>query len=154
VSISPRPWLTLVQRSDGAAAVEFALTLPLLMAVLFAVIKFGLLFGNYVQLTDGACDAARVLASERGSSTPYTDSVNALKAGAPGLTFASANYTFTVNGTACTSDATCLAAYPSSGGTVGHNATVTATYACDLNLIVYNLAPTCTLSASTTELIE
>jgi hypothetical protein len=95
-----------------------------------------------------------VLASDRGSSTPYTDSVNALKAGAPGLTFVAADYTFTVNSTVCSSDAMCLAAYPATGGVVGTNATVTATYGCDLNLIVYNLAPTCTLSASTTELIE
>ena len=53
---------------DGAAAVEFALLLPLLVLLLFGFIQFGLAFNNYVALTDsvraGARTAAR--ASESG----------------------------------------------------------------------------------------
>ena len=45
----------------GAAAVEFALVLPLLLVLLLGIIDFGLYFYNDLQLTHVARDAARYL---------------------------------------------------------------------------------------------
>ncbi len=51
----------LVERQKGAAAVEFALVLPLLLIILVGIIDFGLYFYNDLQLTHVARDAARYL---------------------------------------------------------------------------------------------
>jgi Flp pilus assembly protein TadG len=44
----------------GAAAVEFALLLPLLVALLFGFIQFGLVFNDRIQATNAAREAARL----------------------------------------------------------------------------------------------
>jgi len=48
-------------RQRGAAAVEFALVLPILIVILLGIIDFGLYFYNDLQLTHAARDAARYL---------------------------------------------------------------------------------------------
>jgi Flp pilus assembly pilin Flp len=45
---------------DGAAAVEFALLLPLLVALLFGFIQFGIAFNDRIQATNAAREAARL----------------------------------------------------------------------------------------------
>jgi Flp pilus assembly pilin Flp len=45
---------------DGAAAVEFALLLPLLVLLLFGLIEFGLAFNKRIQATNAAREAARM----------------------------------------------------------------------------------------------
>jgi hypothetical protein len=45
---------------DGAAAVEFALLLPLLIALLFGFIQFGIAFNDRIQATNAAREAARL----------------------------------------------------------------------------------------------
>jgi Flp pilus assembly protein TadG len=49
------------REEHGAAAVEFALVLPLLLVLLLGIIDFGLYFYNDLQLTHVARDAARYL---------------------------------------------------------------------------------------------
>ena len=44
---------------EGAAAVEFALLLPLLILLLFGMIEFGLAFNARIQATNAAREAAR-----------------------------------------------------------------------------------------------
>ena len=44
---------------EGAAAVEFALLLPLLVLLLFGMIEFGLAFNARIQATNAAREAAR-----------------------------------------------------------------------------------------------
>jgi Flp pilus assembly pilin Flp len=44
----------------GAAAVEFALLLPLLVALLFGFIQFGIAFNDRIQATNAAREAARL----------------------------------------------------------------------------------------------
>jgi Flp pilus assembly pilin Flp len=44
---------------DGAAAVEFALLLPLLVLLLFGFIQFGMAFNTRIQATNAAREAAR-----------------------------------------------------------------------------------------------
>ena len=46
-------------REGGAAAVEFALLLPLLVLLLFGMIEFGLAFNTRIQATNAAREAAR-----------------------------------------------------------------------------------------------
>jgi Flp pilus assembly pilin Flp len=50
---------TLTRREDGAAAVEFALLLPLLVLLLFGFIQFGVAFNTRIQATNAAREAAR-----------------------------------------------------------------------------------------------
>jgi Flp pilus assembly pilin Flp len=45
---------------DGAAAVEFALLLPLLVALLFGLVQFGIAFNHRIQATNAAREAARL----------------------------------------------------------------------------------------------
>jgi Flp pilus assembly pilin Flp len=49
----------LSREQDGAAAVEFALLLPLLVLLLFGFIQFGLAFNTRIQATNAAREAAR-----------------------------------------------------------------------------------------------
>lgn len=62
--MSPRPSRRpRVRRDDaGQALVEFALVLPVLTMVLFAIIQFGLFFYTYIDLTSATRDGARVAA--------------------------------------------------------------------------------------------
>jgi Flp pilus assembly pilin Flp len=47
------------RQQDGAAAVEFALLLPLLVLLLFGLIQFGIAFNTRIQATNAAREAAR-----------------------------------------------------------------------------------------------
>ncbi len=49
-------------RDLGVAALEFVLVLPFLIALLFAIVSFGLFFSEKVDVTSAARDAARTLA--------------------------------------------------------------------------------------------
>ena len=48
------------RREDGAAAVEFALLLPLLVLMLFGLIQFGIAFNTKIQATNAAREGARM----------------------------------------------------------------------------------------------
>jgi Flp pilus assembly protein TadG len=54
-------------RQDGQAFVEFAIVLPFLALLVFGVAQFGLLFRDYLAITDAARVAARAAAVERTS---------------------------------------------------------------------------------------
>jgi hypothetical protein len=47
------------RRDDGASAVEFALLAPLLFALLFGIIQYGLWFGDSLSMKQGVREAAR-----------------------------------------------------------------------------------------------
>lgn len=57
---------------SGAAAVEFALVLPLLMTLVFGVFEFGLLWNTYQVVTDAAREGARraVIANPMYANSP------------------------------------------------------------------------------------
>ncbi|MDO2933285.1 TadE/TadG family type IV pilus assembly protein [Paeniglutamicibacter sulfureus] len=50
------------RREEGASAVEFALVLPLLLALLLGIIEFGFLFNQQVSATQVAREVARAVA--------------------------------------------------------------------------------------------
>ena len=70
---SARP--TMRRRKDtGAAAVEFALVLPILLTLVFGIINFGYIFATQISLNNSARDAARagVVKPLASTGTPKT----------------------------------------------------------------------------------
>ena len=117
------------ERQQGATVVEFALVLPVLLLLVFGIAQFGWLMNNYIVLTNAAAAGARLLASERGYSTPYTDTKTAVLAATSALNN-TPTITMTVGTTTCTSDATCITALGTSSQppTSGTRATVSLSY--------------------------
>ena len=60
----------------GQAVVEFALVLPVLLLLIVGIIKGGILYNNYLQLTDSVRSGARELAIERGQTSPCGDAAS------------------------------------------------------------------------------
>ena len=54
----------------GQTMVEFAIVLPVMLMVLFAMIQFGITFKNYLSLTDAVRAGARVAAVSRQAPDP------------------------------------------------------------------------------------
>lgn len=52
-------------REQGAAAVEMAIVLPILLLILFGIIDFGRLLYTKVELSSAARDGARILALQK-----------------------------------------------------------------------------------------
>lgn len=146
-----RPLHIAARDRTGSSAVEFALVFPVLLAILFAIIKLGLALNNYIELTNGVRAGARQLAIGRASTTPYADARNRVFTSAPNLTTGNVTITLRVAGTPCGGDGACQTALAAAAG---GTSSVTATYPCDLSVMGINYAPSCTLSAQTTERIE
>jgi Flp pilus assembly protein TadG len=113
-----------IQNEQGQTMTEFALVLPILCLLLFGIIQFGIIFNNYVALTDAARAASRKGAVSRNSSDPQGDcQTTGYAAGAnlknPGTDF----------------KLTC-----SSSWTIGSDVTVTATYPYDVSLLGFVVA--------------
>jgi Flp pilus assembly protein TadG len=115
-----RARLSAMNLSDdrGAAAVEFALLLPVLIAILLGIIEFGLAFNSQLQVTNAAREGARAAAVWSVSNSSSTAVISADKAAttaaaaltAPALTNAMIGVTFSSSTgttlTACASSAT------------------------------------------------
>jgi len=155
------------RNEPGQAVVEMALVLPILMLVILGIMKFGILYNNYLQLTDAVRSGARQYAVERSQATPCIDSAQAIVNAAGGLgtnnitgsiSEEGLSWQFSVSGatpsqtgtTNCAGTQTNGAVYPSSGDA----ATVSASYPCDLNIFGISIAPGCRLTASATERVE
>jgi Flp pilus assembly protein TadG len=161
------------RQQQGAALLEFALLLPVLMLILLGIISFGIAFNNQMTLTNAVNDAAQVVMAGPGVITdPCQSANNALAVAAANLnnstiygthplsftlsaytnattpnTTSSFNVVFpSTSGALCTSEAAFL--------TVGQQVSVTATYGCKLNFLGYNFAPNCVLTAQTAEAVQ
>jgi Flp pilus assembly protein TadG len=60
----------LTHNEQGQTMVEFALVLPVICLLLFGVIQFGILYKDYVTITDAARAGARKAAVSRLESSP------------------------------------------------------------------------------------
>ena len=75
--------------------VEFALVLPILLLLVMGIIQFGILFNNYVTLTDGVRAGARQAAVSRTLPDQVTPAKNRVKSSAAGLDAAKLDITVT-----------------------------------------------------------
>jgi Flp pilus assembly protein TadG len=76
-----------IQKERGQTTTEFAIVLPILCLLLFGVIQFGILFNNYVTLTDAVRAGARKAAVSRQiqGTTPRQACIDQIKASASDL---------------------------------------------------------------------
>ena len=168
-------WLRVLRlsRSElGQAAVEFALVLPVLLLILLGIVKGGILFNNYLQLTDATRSGGRDLAVRRGDPTACTDAANQFLNSLGSLDHNRIKITITESPEAA-ADPVQNAVYTwqngagSSTGSTPNNPsdcgftlqsgsaiTLTATYPCDFNILGVGLASGCSLTASTSERVE
>ena len=122
---------------DGQAAAEMALVLPILAAILLAIAQFGVLFNNYITLTDATRTGARKAAVSRFSGDQGTAAVAAVRSAASNLT--PANLDVSVTST--------------NWNVPGSDVTVTATYPYDLNILGW-VIQSGTLTSTTKERLE
>lgn len=140
-----KPTPRILKNSDGQTMVEFALVLPLLAMLLFGIIQFGIVFNNYLDLTDATRAGARKAAVSRNTSDPSGPAGVAAQAvinSAGDLTLTNANVTVQTNG----SDG--VNAWGS-----GDDVTVTATYPYKIDLFGFVFASG-NLHSKTTERVE
>ena len=119
----------------GQTMAEFAIVLPILVVLLFGIVQFGILFNNYVTLTDAARAGARAAAVSRQASDPTGTADAAVRASASNLAQGS------------------LGVSVSSAWTPGAPVTVKATYPYSINLLGW-VVSSGNLSTSTTEAVE
>jgi len=126
---------TRIGEESGQSMAEFAVVLPVLVVVLFAIVQFGILFNNYITLTDAVRAGARAAAVSRNDADPTGTAVSAVRASASGLNQGN------------------LQPSVSSGWQPGGDVTVTATYPYSISLLgwVVNAG---SLTVSTTERVE
>lgn len=116
--------------------VEFALVVPLLLVVLFGIIQFGVVYNDYVTLTDATRVGARKAAISRHEADPVGVTVAKVESSASGLDLDQLDVT--VSATAWEH---------------GADVTVTATYPYDVNLLGFVVASG-DLESETTERVE
>ena len=119
----------------GQSVTEFALALPILVLLLFAVIQFGITFNNYVTLTDATRAGARKAAVSREQSNPSSLTTPAVRSSAANLTQSNLNV------------------YVTSTWLPGADVTVTATYPYKIKLLGFPLKQG-NLTSTTTERVE
>lgn len=127
--------LTPSSRQRGAAAVEFALVVPLLLVLLFGVMQFGWLMNSYLMVNQATSSGSRLFSTQRGYDNPCTAAFTAVTSAAPGLNTASISMSCSVNGAAacstcsggsCANDANCKTQLTSNAG---NPASITVNYA-------------------------
>jgi Flp pilus assembly protein TadG len=120
---------------QGQSLTEFALALPVLALLLFAVIQFGIVFNNYVTLTDATRAGARKGAVGRQLSNPQGAAITAVRNSAQDLKQSNLNVTAT------------------STWQPGSDVAVTATYPYSISLLGM-VVKSGRLTSTTTERVE
>lgn len=127
-------------RTDrGAAAVEFAIVVPVLLLILFAIIVFGFLFAQDLALSNAARQGAR-FGSVQGHDCASVQA-ETIEAAAPLVTLTPADVAVTVTGGGGCPDEPCLDPVPDA------NINVTVTYVADVMAPVPFMGDTHTLTA-------
>ena len=107
---------------DGQAITEFAIILPVLMMLLLGIIQFGIIFNNYITLTDATRAGARTAAVNRFLGDDGASAVTAVENAAQGLDQSVLDPTISVT------------ASPD-WKTTGNEVTVTASYPYSINIL-------------------
>ena len=126
-----------IRDQQGQTMTEFALVLPILALLLFGVIQFGILFNNYVTLTDAVRAGARKAAVSRQASDPRGDAEKAVRKAADTLDQTKLAVTVT----------------PGTPWVHGNEVTVSAQYPYRIDLLGFALA-TGNLKSTTVERVE
>jgi Flp pilus assembly protein TadG len=79
----------------GQALVEFALVMPLVLLILFAIIQFGIMLSEYITVTDAARDGARELALQQGNNDPCDPAVKIAISDGSSINLAATSVTIT-----------------------------------------------------------
>jgi len=124
-----------LRSQKGQSLTEFALALPILVLLLFAVIQFGITFNNYVTLTDATRAGARKAAVGRQLTNPQSTVIQAVRNSATDLVQSKLNVTVT------------------STWQPGADVSVTATYPYSIKLLGLPLKSG-SLKSTTTERVE
>jgi Flp pilus assembly protein TadG len=119
----------------GQTMVEFAIVLPVLMLVVFAIIQFGILYNNFVALTDAVRAGARTAAVSRTAADPVGATIARVQSATGDLDQAKLSVTVT------------------SGWQHGDDVTVAATYPYSIDLLGL-IVQSGNLKSSTTERVE
>lgn len=122
---------------SGQALVEFALLLPALLLIVFAIAQFGGLFNHYVTITDATRVGARMAAVSRLAGDPVTIAKQAVRDSAKDLDQTQLQVSVT----------------PSPPWSIGQQVTVTATYPYSVDLVGI-VVKSGTLTSSTKERVE
>ena len=124
-----------IRSEQGQSITEFALALPILALLLFAVIQFGIAFNHYVTLTDATRAGARRAAVGRQLANPAGACQTAIRSSANDL------------------DGSQLTTSCASTWQPGADVTVTATYPYQISLLGL-VVKSGRLSSTTTERVE
>lgn len=151
-------WASLTQDTSGAALVEFSLLAPILMLMWVGAMQFGPLLQDKLILQDAVHQGAQAMAAGGTDPNVYADTLSQVSAAA-GAMSGSLTVSLSICNASATSCSACGASGASSCATLlptsaGDAVQVTATYPCSLTYKLFNLGPTCTLSASESALIE
>ncbi len=124
-----------IRSERGQTMTEFAVVLPVLTLLVFAVIQFGIMFNNYVSLTDAVRAGARVAAVSRLSTDPTGTATQKVKDASGDL------------------DTSKLGVTVTSDWVHGDDVTVTATYPYSISLLGL-VVKSGQLKSTTTERVE
>jgi Flp pilus assembly protein TadG len=113
-----------LRKEDGQAAAEMALVLPVLAALLLGIAQFGIMFNNYITLTDATRAGARKAAVSRFIGDKGTSAEAAVYAAASNLSASSLK----------------VQVDASNWMVPGGDVTVTATYPYSINILGWTVA--------------
>ncbi len=113
-----------IKNERGQTMTEFAFVLPILLVLLFGIMQFGVIFNNYVTLTDAARAASRKGAVSRSASDPKGDCETTGYAAGTNLDQPRVKFILTCDST----------------WAIGSDVTVTATYPYDIKLLDWVVA--------------
>jgi Flp pilus assembly protein TadG len=125
-----------IRNQQGQTMTEFALVLPVLALILFAVIQFGIVFNNYITLTDATRAGARKAAVSRQDPNRNSAVISAVRSSASDLTSTKLSVS-----------------PPSSTWQSGDDVTVTASYPYSISLLGL-VVKSGSLTSTTTERVE
>ena len=108
-----------IRNEQGQTMTEFALVLPVLALILFAVIQFGIVFNNYVTLTDATRAGARKAAVSRDDPNRNADVIAAIQNSASDLDVSKLSVPPPTSTWDSGSDVTVTASYPYSISLLG-----------------------------------